>query len=650
MRLLPLLFGQVLFGQYILPNTTRWDFPADIVAEQYAELRAFYERQWKRPGPVDADAIRPALRTAIGAIDAFRKPEPVIEKIGEAAGVRASYVQWPILRIGTIGPTAGFSGALVRLYGVLLEPAGEGRYPAAVAIPGADMSVAEFVKRFGGTQPERIVFVPFFTQRRAFSQVWLEDRQWLMRLAYQTGRHIIGSEVQQILAAADWLRTRPNVEGGITIGGLGDGAQLAMLAAALDNRFDAVFARGESPGTPEWDLPPDRLLWKIRARLAPEDLAAIVQPREIGEIPQSPPNWTVRLDPDRAAQISNHRFRQWEAYYRNLALESWRKRDAKWKPDFSSPAAYERSLASKRDAYFEMVGTYPPPSGPLSAKSVRVYDEPAFAAYRLQIKLYDNVHAYGILCVPKGLQPGERRPVVFVSHGLAGKPEDSIGLDPKARPEYSKFGMRLAERGYIVFAVMIATQDNVERQKLIRRAHPVGLTPAGMDVAKFNRSIDFLETLPFVDRTRIAFYGPSYGGFTALWTGPGVPRFKVVICSGHFNDWAAKTTDLTMGTAYPHYANVEDQYNFGMLDGFDHSDLASLIAPRAFMVEMGDTDGIVVEPRWAADREIEQALEPFRKLGIRTKGRVARFDGPHRIDGAEAYAFLDEQLNFKPAR
>lgn len=653
MRFLPLLLaGPFLWAQSpeILPNTTRWDFPSDIVAEQYGELRAFYESRWKKPGPVDAAAIKPAIREAIGALDEFRKPEPVIETIGEAAGIRASYVQWPILRIGSIGPTAGFSGALVRLYGVLLEPVTPGKYPAAIAIPDATASVAEFVAKYGGTQAERVVFVPFFTQRRAFGQVWLEDRQWLMRLAYQTGRHVIGSEVQQVLAAADWLRSRPNVDGRMWVAGIGQGAQTAMLAAALDNRFDAVFTRDNAKGTPEWDLPPDRLLWKLRAKFAPEDLATMVQPREMPPVPQAPASWTVRLDPERAATIASHQFRQWESYYRNMALESWRKRDAKWKPDFSSPAAYETSLASKREAYFDMVGVYPPPSGPVTAKSVRVYDEPGFTGYRLQVKLYDNVHSYGILCVPKGIKPGERRPVVFVSHGLAGKPEDSIGLDPKARAEYSKFGLRLVERGYIVFAVMIATQDNAERQKLIRRGHPAGMTPAGMDVAKFNRAIDFLQTLPFVDRDRFAFYGLSYGGFTAIWTGPGVPRFKAVICSGHFNDWTAKTTDLTMGTAYPHYANVEDQYNFGMLNGFDHSDLATLIAPRAFMVEMGDTDGIVIEPRWAADREIDQALEPFKKLGITSKGRVARFDGPHRIDGAEAYPFLDQQLNFKSAR
>jgi dienelactone hydrolase len=638
-------------AQDLLPNSTRWDFPADIVARQYAELRAYFEAQWKRPAdpPPNLADHRAFIRESIGAIDEYRKPVAQITRLGESAGLRVSLVEWPILRIGTIGPTAGFSGALVRLYGVLIEPVAEGRYRSAVfipdAVPGYDQSAPVRIAATGA-----VVFVPLFTPRRTFSQVWLEDRDWLKRLAYQTGRHIVGSEVQQVIAAADWLRTLPNVDGPMYVGGVGQGGMTAILAAALDSRFTAVASHGYPESTPEWDQPPDRLLWKLRSRLAPEDIARAVGARPMPSLPPVPAGFNVKLDADRVSQILTHQFRQWEAYYRNLALESWRVRDAKWKPDFSSPDAYTKSMAAKREAYFDLIGRHPKPAGPVVAESVKVYDQPTWTGHRLHVKVYDNLHAYGILCVPKGIKPGERRPVVFVQHGLAGTPEDSIGLDPKARAEYSKFGLRLVERGYIVFASMIATQDNVERQKVVRRSHPVGGIPAGVDAVKFGRVLDYLETLPFVDKDRFAFYGLSYGGYTAVWTGPAEPRFKAVICSGHFNEWTAKTTDLTMGTAYPHYANVDDQYNFGMLAGFDHSDLASLIAPRAFMVEMGATDGVIVEPRWAADREIDQVLEVYRKLAIPRMGRVARFDGPHRIDGGEAYPFLDEVLRYSGAR
>jgi hypothetical protein len=220
--------------------------------------------------------------------------------------------------------------------------------------------------------------------------------------------------------------------------------------------------------------------------------------------------------------------------------------------------------------------------------------------------------------------------------------------NPRDDAVYSRFGLRLVERGYIVFAPMIATQDNVERTKLIRRAHLTGLIPAGMDGKKFGRQLDFLSTLPYVDTTRFAFYGLSYGGYTALWIGPGEPRFQVVISSGHFIDWNVKTTDLTQGTAFPLYFNVMDQYNFGVLGNFNHSDLASLIAPRAFMVEMGDSDGVIVAPRSLVDREIDKVLEIYRKLRIPDKGAVSRFAGPHMVNGSGTYPFLDRWLNWKP--
>jgi hypothetical protein len=267
------------------------------------------------------------------------------------------------------------------------------------------------------------------------------------------------------------------------------------------------------------------------------------------------------------------------------------------------------------------------------------------------VRVYDGVHAYGILLVPKALKPGEKRPVVFVQHGLAGIPEHALGVEPNERADavYSRFGRQLAERGYIVFAPMIATQDNAERTKLVRRAHLVGMIPVGMDVPKFGRVLDYLSTLPYVDKSRFAFYGLSYGGYTALWAGPAEPRFRVVICSGHFNDWVPKTTDVTLGTAFPHYPNVFDMYNFALLNEFNHSDLASLIAPRAFMIEMGDGDGVIVEPRAIADAEIERVLDIYRKLRIPERGACARFPGPHKIDGPAAYAFLDRWLNWNSA-
>ena len=63
----------------------------------------------------------------------------------------------------------------------------------------------------------------------------------------------------------------------------------------------------------------------------------------------------------------------------------------------------------RRDAYMDTIGRYPASSGAVSARSVQLYDEGEFTGYRLSVKVYDGVHAYGILLVPKGLKPGEKR-------------------------------------------------------------------------------------------------------------------------------------------------------------------------------------------------------------------------------------------------
>src|SRR5262249_44194933 len=110
-----------------LPRTALWEFPDNIVAEQYRELRDFYERRireasssrevFSRKPPDDQ---RKLLRELTGAIDQPMAPKPVRTPLGETAEYFASLVSWPLLRVGTQPPTRGSAGTLVRCYGVLL--------------------------------------------------------------------------------------------------------------------------------------------------------------------------------------------------------------------------------------------------------------------------------------------------------------------------------------------------------------------------------------------------------------------------------------------------------------------------------------------------------------------------------------------------
>src|SRR5262249_34184081 len=126
-----------------------------------------------------------------------------------------------------------------------------------------------------------VVFAPFFTQRRAFSEPWLEDRMWLMRLGYQTGRHIVGAELIQIGSILDFLSALPSVDPDrLGLVGHGQGGMTALLAATIDGRLRVALSSGYlDDSRPDWEQPEDRMLWKIRSYFSNDHLAALVRPR-----------------------------------------------------------------------------------------------------------------------------------------------------------------------------------------------------------------------------------------------------------------------------------------------------------------------------------------------------------------------------------
>lgn len=226
----------------LLPGTTRWEFPNDIVEEQYRELRTFYERQHRdaaeereRFARSPVGEQRKRLAELAGIKDDPMPPVPQRTPLGETTEYTATLVSWPILRLGAQGPTRGGSGSLVRDYGVILEPRGSGRRPGVIVVPDATQSAADLAGLTGRLSEVRqtarafaragcVVLTPFLVQRRAFSQPWLEDRMWLMRLGYQTGRHIVGADLLQVRSATDYLAALPNVEASrLAVAGHGQG-------------------------------------------------------------------------------------------------------------------------------------------------------------------------------------------------------------------------------------------------------------------------------------------------------------------------------------------------------------------------------------------------------------------------------------------
>src|SRR5262249_22604072 len=160
------------------------------------------------------------------------------------------------------------------------------------------------------------------------------------------------------------------------------------------------------------------------------------------------------------------------------------------------------------------------------------------------------------------IKSGERRPVVVCQHGLENRPQDTIG--EQGVDLYKAFATKLAERGFITFSPQNLYIFGDRFRILQRKANPLKKTLFSIIGPQHQQIVTWLQTLPQVDPHRIAFYGLSYGGKTAMRVPPLVPDYCLSICSGDFNDWIDKTSSTRNPYSYTDKSEYEMfEFNLG---------------------------------------------------------------------------------------
>lgn len=749
-----------MMAQTALPETKPLTTDGDIAAQMVEGINRFLEKAtsasaiqrqslWKRnyeSGQFYEQSIAPNrehFRRIIGAVDP-RLPVPSLELdattarpalVSEGPGYKIYAVRWPVFE--------GVDGE-----GLLLKP--ERPVARIVAIPDADWSPEMLAGLAPGVDPpaqiaRRLaeagceVLVPVLVDR---NDRWSEipgigmtnqpHREWIYRMAFEVGRHIIGYEVQKVLAGVDWF-TQENSSGILPIGiaGYGEGALLALYSAALDPRIRATLVSGYFQSRQEvWKEPVYRDVWALLHEFGDAELSSLIAPRALiveasrgpqvsgppaptkertGATPNgrldTPPLESVRMEVERAkpffaglnaterlrlivsgdgnglpgsapalaallkslgvktklptwgAPPQDHRdnydpsvrlhrqFDQLVAYTQVLIRKSPTKRIAFWaKADSSSPQRWKETTQPYRDYIWDdVIGRLPPPTLPANPRTRLVYDEPKYRGYEVMLDVWSDVFAYGILLVPKNIQPGERRPVVVCQHGLEGRPEDVA--DPKIdSPYYHKFAVRLAEEGFITYAPQNPYIGEDRFRVIQRRGHPLKLALFSFILGQHQRTLEWLAGLPYVDPARIGFYGLSYGGKTAVRVPPLLTNYALSICSADFDEWVWKNTNID--THYSYLLTREyDMIEFDFANVVNYSDLANLMAPRPFMVERGHDDTV------APDEEVAYEYAKVRlffdmKMKLPDHTEIEFFSGPHTINGVGTFEFLRRHLRW----
>jgi dienelactone hydrolase len=665
------------------------------------------------------------------------------EWIAEGSGYKVYAVRWRVFA----GVTADSDGLVAE--GLLLQPRG---LPVSrvVAIPDADLTPeslaglqpgispqAQFARRLAENGCE--VIVPMIVNREdTFSGIPgigmtnMPHREWIYRMAFEVGRHIIGYEVQKVLASVDWFEVENN-ERRLPIGvmGYGEGGLIALYAAAIDTRIDATVVSGYFQAREGvWKEPIYRDVWGLVREFGDAELAGMIAPRVLiveasqgpevsgpppataGRQPFACPNGTLTTPPidavkseiDRALpafaglkaegklqfiaseggnglpgsektiqaflktlgvdrpllpggmpsrdaggeydpSLRLHRqFNQMVDFTQALIRKSPDARKEFWKKaDASSIEKWKETTKSYRDyVWDEVIGRITSPILAINPRTRLILDEPKFRGYEVVLDVWQDVMAYGVLLIPKGIKPGERRPVVVCQTGLEGRPIEAS--DPKIDSHfYHHFAASLANEGFVTYAPQNPTIGDDNFRIIQRMGHPLKLALFSFVLGQNEQLLNWLTTQPFVDPDRIGFYGLSYGGKTAVRVPSLLDRYALSICSGDFNEWVWKTTNVLAPQSYM-LTKEYDMYEFNFANILNYDDLADLMAPRPFMVERGHDDPVGVD-EWVSF-EYANVREFYDKMGIGERTEIEFFNGPHTIHGVGTFKFLHRYLRW----
>lgn len=514
-------------------------------------------------------------------------------------------------------------------------------------------------------------------------------REFIYRMSFEVGRHILGYETQKVLAAVDWLKAQsPALPVGVW--GYGEGGAIALFAGALDDRIAATGVSGYfSPREGLWKQPIDRNLFGFLRDFGDAELAAMVSPRALIIDTTAGPAWNGPRKADgkrmgaapgiltaaSPAEVEREIERA-RALYKGQKLAATddgvlpflraigaerkeamaveipqRDPDGRQHRQFNELVEFNQKLARlshylredgkiaerRTRLWNDVIGRLPASTMPLNAKQTRAYESPVWTGYDVTYDVLPDVFGYGVLLVPKDLKQGERRPVVVAQHGLEGYPQDLFGkpeTDRKAQV-YANIGDKLAARGYVVY--LPQNPYTGDFRKIQRLGNPLGYSIFSFIIAQHDRLIDWLATLPYVDPARIGFYGLSYGGKTAMRVPAMVDRYAFSICAGDFNEWIHKVTTVDDANSYM-YTQEFDMLEFDLASVANYAEIAMMIAPRPFMVERGHRDGVGLD-EWVAF-EYAKVRRYYDQQGIGDRTAIEFFDGPHQIHAVGTMEFI----------
>lgn len=293
-----------------------------------------------------------------------------------------------------------------------------------------------------------------------------------------------------------------------------------------------------------------------------------------------------------------------------------------------TPERMKEQQGAYRVKFIEMLGqplTHYEHSVP-EAKQWYVGEDDYGKVYRVTICTIGSVEFYGLLWLPK--IKAKKYPLLIVQHGGGGTPE--LLCDMHGQNNYTHISKIALENGFAVFAPQLLLWNfhvgdrlsygedmNFNRGELDSKLKQRGGSVTAFEIYNIRKSLDYLETLDFIDETKIGMIGLSYGGYFTLHTMAVETRIRAAYSCAAFND-----RNQVKGFHDWRYQSASMK--------FYDAEVAGLCAPRPLYIDVGKKDEVF---NWeGAVPEAERAKSFYDVYGDEAVFRFNLWEGGHRID------------------
>lgn len=314
--------------------------------------------------------------------------------------------------------------------------------------------------------------------------------------------------------------------------------------------------------------------------------------------------------------------------------------------DRTQAEAWQKQLRAK---LVELIGAFPVPT-PLKPRSIETRKLNGFVREMFVFESRPGVGVVAYLLTPVT----NRRPfpVIICVPGHGRGVDDIVGIDEQGnertdKPGYQHdFAIQVVEHGVAALAIEPMgfghRRDPITEEKgpLATACQPAagsallfGATMIGWRVWDVMRAIDWIETRPDLDASRVGCMGISGGGTCTLFSSALDTRIRAAFVSGYLNTFR----DSIMSVSH-----CMDNYVPGILNWAENYDVAALIAPRPFFSEGGTRDPIF--PIAATRESFSRVKKVYEVFGVPGAAQQEIFEGEHEFHGVQGLPFLVKSL------